>query len=582
MNNVRRTSRAGSGRPGTVLMSVLVVVAIAAMVGTTVMYVADAEVVGTRTTIRAMQSRALAWSGVQVTMAELLAQRGALLDGGHPDLTRELTMSMGEAGARGVARLVEVAAGEAVVPEAGKLDLNTATAAMLVATGRMDEALAGRIVSAAAQRPLTSVEELLGISGVTAEMVYGVVGGTVPTPGPGAPVGGAENPAAGSQGVRLGDVLTTYAFDPNVQAGVGDRGADHKGKRRINIGSDWSDALGKAVSNRFGKDAAKVLEQVMKGGSKFAGDSDVVAVLRRLNVPPAEWGPILDSFTTTDDEYVVGRVDLSSASAAVLACVPGISSDAAAQIVRERDALSSEVRRSVAWPVVNGILTEEQFQAAVDHLTTRCTQWRVRVEAGYLKDAASGFRSGSGSGDGAGATRARRGTGAGEAPMDRGEEGTDGPLSDRVVYEAVIDVSSRRPRVAYFRDVTVLPGAYAMYTAASVRQPTAEVDPPVSQDEAKEPPMDGAPEDSGLKIDAGLKFEGLDLSGGGQKSRQDALGADPTVSGDSSGVGDGSAGKGEVGSAASAPRGTGIPSGARDRRIGRWTTGAGGGGGSRR
>jgi hypothetical protein len=98
---------------------------------------------------------------------------------------------------------------------------------------------------------------------------------------------------------------------------------------------------------------------------------------------------------------------------------------------------------SLVWLVSESILTVDQFEQAIDLLTTRTLQWRVVVEAGFVD------------------------TGS--------DEGADfPPLVDRVVVEAVIDVASERPRVAYLRDISMAAAAQAFGPMNSA-PPEAEV-----------------------------------------------------------------------------------------------------------
>src|SRR5262245_21083310 len=92
-------------RRAMILLSVMLVVAIAALAGTTAMYFSQAQMASTRTTLKRTQARAMAWSGVQAAMAEIADQREKLLDGGAPDLTTEWELFSEEGGARGVVRL---------------------------------------------------------------------------------------------------------------------------------------------------------------------------------------------------------------------------------------------------------------------------------------------------------------------------------------------------------------------------------------------------------------------------------------------------------------------------------------------
>jgi len=411
-------------RRGTVVFAVLVVITLGALAAATVLISADASIAEAEVTVTRAQSRALAWSGVQVVMSELASQRDALLDGRSPRVTEEWELFTDEAGRRWTVRLIGLGGpgGVPIVSESGKLDLNTATEAMLALLPGVGEALAKGIVEARGERPLASVDELLTIDGFTPEMVYGEGAGA------------ADGSFSGEVGaLPLADLVTVFAFDPNVQSGAGDDPLRHRGRKRVNLNQTWSDSLRSALVDRFGEGVAQGVEQIMKNGTEFRSESDFVRVMRFFQVPPADWAEALDALCTSDDDYVLGRVDLNTAPAEALACVPGIDATMAEEIVAARERLDESERKGVAWPAAEGIVPEEQFQEAAPWLTTRAMQWRVRLEAGIAPS--------------------ESGVGPGDAPT----------LGQRMVLEAVIDVSSQRPRVAYLRDVTLLPLARRLY-----------------------------------------------------------------------------------------------------------------------
>ena len=113
--------------------------------------------------------------------------------------------------------------------------------------------------------------------------------------------------------------------------------------------------------------------------------------------------------------------------------VRGIDEETAHAIVDARDRTPLESRGSIAWAVEAGVMSQESLIQAGDWLTARSTQWRVRVEGGF------------------------------EAPADdAGVVAAPATLLDRVVYEAVIDVSTRRPRLASLREITGLRESLAL------------------------------------------------------------------------------------------------------------------------
>ncbi|MCW5775906.1 MAG: helix-hairpin-helix domain-containing protein [Phycisphaeraceae bacterium] len=518
-------------RRGTVVFAVLVVITLGALAAATVLVSADASIAEAEVTVTRAQTRALAWSGVQVVMAELSSQRDALLDGRSPRITEEWELFTDEAGRRWMVRLVDlgVPGGVPIVSESGKLDLNTATEAMLALLPGVGDALAKRIVEARAERPLASVDELLSVEGFTPEMVYGEDAGAA---------GGSL--ASEGASLPLADLVTVFSFDPNVQSGAGDDPLRHRGRKRVNLNQAWSDSLRGALVERFGEGVAQAVEQIMKNGTEFKSESDFVRVMRFFQVPPADWAEALDALCTSDDDYLLGRVDLNTAPAEALACVPGIDAAMAEEIVAARERLDDSARKSVAWPAAEGIVPEAEFQEAVPWLTTRAMQWRVRVEAGVAP--------------------AESVVGPGDAPA----------LVQRMVLEAVIDVSSQRPRVAYLRDVTLLPLARRLYAGrteeAADEWPEDEAD--LLEDPEETATASGLPPlewerwatNEPTRMSPSSIASGGESTGSAGAARVDGFGYDGERGAESSSGGD--------------PGVSGVeaaPSAGGDPRIGRWT-----------
>ncbi len=429
---------------GSALLGVLVLVTIGSLVGTTVLLGVDAQRQSTNTSMRQDQARALAWSGVLAAMSELAEQREDLLAGLRPELTGEWILFTDEAGREGVVRLLAVdgEGQELAQSECGKLDINHVTNEMLTGLDAIDETLAQAIVDA---RPFASVVELLEVEGVTPALLYGEAQGEEGFGG--SFMSESRQSAADAQalyslsGTRLIDLLTVYSFEPNVQAGLDDE--QFRGNLRLNFDVEWSDELGDAVGERFGDEAVPIVQQLFEAGTSFATDADVCRVVQQFAPTDYEtWAEVLDVLTTSDDEFRLGRIDLNAAPAAVLACVPGIDQDAAEQLVATREMLSETERQSVVWPLTQGVLESEQFIEAVDWLATRSLQYRVRIEGGWRSQRAGGTFD----------------IGGPSVSMAVSDE----PLEHRRVVEAVIDVASSKPRVAYLWDVTMLGVARAV------------------------------------------------------------------------------------------------------------------------
>jgi DNA uptake protein ComE-like DNA-binding protein len=443
-----------------VLLAVLVIVPAALLVVTGLLVLAHAESAGAAAHARAIQSRARLWSGIQAVMTRLDEQRDEILAGRLPRLEDQYTVDE-SSGRRGVVRLLPAAGdGRRLVPEAGKLDVNAADADALAATGLVDAALAAAIIenrTGAIGRPFRAAEELLSVPGITADLLYGPLDALAVEPA--APAGIAAD-AAGPR--KLLDRLTVFAVEPALQ---------RDGKLRINLNVPWSEELARRVDDRFGDGAGEALRRIMAEGTTFARDADIVRTLRSFNVPPQNWPPYLDTFTTGSGEHLFGRIDLNTAHEEALRGIPGIDADLAARIVASRSQLTSEQRATPAWPVLLGIIPPEDFAALADRVTTRSWTYRLRLAAGEV-----------------------------DADEADAPGGTDLPMRDTVACEVIIDLSSPRPRVAYLREVTLLRAAAVFLASESPEE--VDGNPTNAFNDADErgsgAPPDGASAEAGL------------------------------------------------------------------------------------
>jgi DNA uptake protein ComE-like DNA-binding protein len=399
------------------LIAVLLIMGATVLVATSLLFVAQAEYAGSARAEDTVQSRALAWSGVQAAIARLNEQRDEILEGSVPQLDDEQFVIY-EAGNRlGVVRLLPVGPeGERLVPEAGKLDVNGIDAEILAATELIDATLAGAVIGhrdRTLRRPFQSVGELLRVEGLSVETLYGPVEGLAPVEDAEAEL---DAPAAALRSGEptelrgLADAVTVYAFEPAIQ---------RNGRLRINLNVPWSDELGDRIADRFGTDVAQTVQRIMEGGTTFESDAKIYEVLRFFAVPPDDWPDIVDTFTTEAGDFHFGRLDINTAPYEALVALPGLEPEQAEEIVQVRDDLDPDERATVAWPAIQGIVEPEAYDQLAGRITTRCWTWRLRLAAGEV-DA----------------------------------EETEAPLANPVVYEVVIDLSAPRPRIAFLRDIT--------------------------------------------------------------------------------------------------------------------------------
>jgi hypothetical protein len=309
---------------------------------------------------------------------------------------------------------------------------------------------------------------------------------------------------------------------------------------------------------------ADAVKSIMERGEKFGAVSDIVKKLRAFNVQIERWPEMLDAFSTSPDEYRAGAVDLGTAPAKVLAAIPGISEDAATEIEFRRERLDQEKRSTIAWPLLEGILTQEQFEKACDFLTARSMQWRVIIEGG-VETAGAGNDSADSSPGGS----------AGLGASVQSERGSGAIFRDRIVLEAVIDVSSKRAHIAYLRDITHLRTAKQLASRAARPTPTdrragsEESAVPVANPKSS---VTQPPTLNTLEMPGGLDFGGLDV--GSMKGTE--LNSGTLDFGSAPGRADGPTPNPVDATSGAPPVDPQEEPPARDPRLGRWTTGRGG------
>lgn len=423
----RRSTRRRSR--GLVLFAVLVVAGIGLSIAAGLLLLTRAETRGADRSAERARSRALAWSGVQAVVAELAAQRGRILRGESLELEPQYVIEEDRT-RLGVLRLLPMGAdGSRLVSEASKFDLAEASIESLEASGIVDGELAAAVIAARDRfgGRLDSIEALLAAAPgeISAEELFGpleeldlreAIAGEEADRG--------ERMLArleGSTPRGLADLLTVHAAEPALDA---------EGRPRVAIAPPWSDAMGEAIVERLGEDAAvavnlviggdfKIDDRPISGGLALSRDRDLAEIMVRARVAAEDWIRPIDVLTFESAPFRTGRVDLNTASAAALRMLPGVTEDEALAIVEARERLTAEERATVMWPALLGIWPLERYPELVERITVRSFLWRMRLACGTV-DA--------------------------EAP--------DGPIEDATVWEVVVDLGSDRPRLAALREIT--------------------------------------------------------------------------------------------------------------------------------
>lgn len=158
------------------------------------------------------------------------------------------------------------------------------------------------------------------------------------------------------------EYLTVSSSEPNTRA---------DGSTRVNVNnrneliSLVSEAIGAAAANRI-----RALPQGQYGS--------ILEFYRASGLTATEFASIETEITTTTGATIPGRVNVNTASAAVLTCIPGIGEDKAAELVNYRLSNSDAVD-TVAW--VTQILSTEQIREAGPFLTGQSYQFTADVAA---------------------------------------------------------------------------------------------------------------------------------------------------------------------------------------------------------
>ncbi len=447
-------------RRGFTILVVLVIVTSSVLIATGLILTAQAEVAAGSESQRAVQTRATAWSGLQVAMLRLNRQRDEILEGRQPELGDRFEIYEAD-GRRGLVRFLPVTpGGEVLAPEAGKLDLNIATAEMLVDTGWLEPDLAESIIQFREQMlggHFRAVEDLLHVPGVSVEAFFGELEDlerlTDRLRDDQDIVERMQARFGGADPRGLVDLFTADSVEPALQ---------RDGRRRINLNVEWSEELGERLDERFGSGAGALVQQIIEDGTEFDDDSVITGVLNAVDLEIEAWPEILDALTTEAGEYHFGRVDLNCAHEDVLAALPGIAPDQAAQIVRVRESIADDQRWSIVWPVEEGIIDREAFAELAGRLTTRSWRYRVRLAAG-------------------------------EVDMENEDRWIGRPR----IYEAVIDLSGTSPRLSSLREITMLPIAATLALSADWIEEDDFDEPWWDEDEQDEPPGEGVDELTG-------------------------------------------------------------------------------------
>jgi type II secretory pathway component PulK len=171
------------------------------------------------------------------------------------------------------------------------------------------------------------------------------------------------------------EYLTVYSREPNKQS---------DGTPRVNINNDENGQLGQVLGEKLSSERAQQIQAQAGSGNNFRS---VLEFYLRSGMTPDEFALVDDALTISDEAYLQGLVNVNTACAEVLTCLPGMDEEKAEMLVAFRQGKTDELE-TLAW-IVDALEPEEAI-AIAPYLTTRCYQFTADAAAvGHL---GRGFR----------------------------------------------------------------------------------------------------------------------------------------------------------------------------------------------
>ena len=281
-----------------------------------------------------------------------------------------------------------------LVDEASKLNLNTATQAMLEALPRMTPELAAAIIDwrdansevspggaedetyqrknpayRCKNAPFESVDELRLVHGTTLEILYGEDTNRNGVLDDHENDGTASLPADNRDGrldPGITEYLTVWSREPNTRT---------NGQPRIDLATAGQRLLPPLLLEKFGADRSNAILRRLGNNWNF---NSTLQFYARSGLTADEFAQIASDLTTTNSPFISGRVNVNTASEAVLTCIPGIGKDKAASLVSFRQSNPSRLT-SIAW--VTEVLEPADIAQAGPFLTAESYQFTADIAA---------------------------------------------------------------------------------------------------------------------------------------------------------------------------------------------------------
>ncbi|MCX6966206.1 MAG: helix-hairpin-helix domain-containing protein [Verrucomicrobia bacterium] len=285
--------------------------------------------------------------------------------------------------------------------EASKLNLNTASSAMLqglpgmtpdlaeaivawrktvstsgtiadTSAGTSADAMGGATFSSSVVKnaPFESVDELALLTGTDSSLLYGQDLNLNHAIDPNEADGGTSFSTDPDSRMDSGlfEYVTVFSREPNVAT-------DGTGSR-VNITQQPLPAkLTTLLTQTFDANRAAEIERKVRAAGKL---TSVLGFYIHSGMTDEEFEKVAPNLTAKNGAYVNGLVNVNTASATVLACIPGIGIDKAASVIAAR-AEQAIPPTNLAWIVP--ILGEAGALAAGPYLTVNSYQWSADIAA---------------------------------------------------------------------------------------------------------------------------------------------------------------------------------------------------------
>jgi DNA uptake protein ComE-like DNA-binding protein len=286
-----------------------------------------------------------------------------------------------------------------LVDEASKLNINVATLEMLEKLPNMTTALAAALIDwrdadseltsegaesqyyetlkspySAKNGLFESVEELRLVRGFDLALLWGEDAN-----GNGAldlnENDGDKNPPADNANGRLDpglmEYVTVWTREPNTRP---------DGSARINLtGTSARQQLRQLFEETFGSGRATELLQRLEPALRSRAVDSPIALYLLGGMNAEEFAKIEYAVTVSEGSYRVGLVNVATASATVLACLPGMDTSKAEALVAKRRGLDDTTLESTAW--VTTVLEESVARQIGPWITARSYQYSADIVA---------------------------------------------------------------------------------------------------------------------------------------------------------------------------------------------------------